>query len=105
MNRTTVDGTKYTLEFDGVYKWTRKGSVANALKGGYTSPLDAELAFNLYNSTLVFQANKLSGEEDLDSLETKKDLLGYAEAKGIEVPTKYKQPSAIKKFLMGGYNG
>lgn len=103
--KTTVDGTEYTLEFDGMYKWTRKGSIANALKSSYTSPIEAEMAFNIYNSSLEFQANKLSGEENLEELSSKKDLLGYAEAKGIEVPEKLKQPSAIKKFLMGDNNG
>ena len=104
MNKTTKDGTEYTLAFDGLYYWTRQGTVAEALKGRYVRQRDALLAFNLYEASKVFQANKLSGEEDLDTLETKKDLMGYAEAKGIEVPAKYKQPSAIKKFLKGGYS-
>lgn len=104
MNKTTKDGTEYTLAFNGLYYWTRQGTVADALKGSYVRQRDALLAFNLYEASKVFVANKLSGEEDIDSLESKKDLLGYAEAKGVEVPSKYKAPSSIKKFLKGGYN-
>lgn len=104
MIKTTKDGTEYTLVCEGLYRWTRQGTVAEALKGSYTRKRDALLAFNLYEASRVFQANKLSGEEDIESLETKKDLVGYAEAKGIEIPSKYKAPSAIKKFLKGGYD-
>lgn len=104
MNKTTKDGTEYTLAFDGLYYWTRQGSVAEALKGRYVRQRDALLAFNLYEASKVFVANKLTGEEDIDSLESKKDLVGYAEAKGIKIPAKYKAPSAIKKFLKGGYD-
>ena len=104
MIKTTKDGTEYTLEFNGLFYWTRQGTVAEALKGHYVRQRDALTAFNVYEASKVFVPNKLSGEEDVDALESKKDLVGYAEAKGIKIPAKYKAPAAIKKFLKGGYD-
>jgi hypothetical protein len=96
-------GTEYTLEVGPVYKWTRQGSLPDALKGGFTSKREAEWAFKMYNASLKFVADK-SIKENLEELNTKQELLSYAENKGIEVPSKHKAPSAIKKFLLGGYN-
>lgn len=38
-------------------------------------------------------------EVDLDSLTKKKELLEFAESKGIEIPEDCKQPAKIKKYL------
>lgn len=102
--RTTTDGAEYTLEFDGFYRWKTKGTVAKCLQSAFTGPQDALTAFNVYNSSLTLGVNTGAAEQPLEELTSKADLLGYAKAKGIDVPEKYKQPSAIKKFLEGGYD-
>lgn len=101
---TTTDGVEYTLEFDGFYKWKTKGKVAECLASAYTGPHDAITAFNMYNSSLTLGVNTGAAQKPLEELTSKADLMGYAKAKGIDVPEKYKQPSAIKKFLEGGYD-
>lgn len=102
---TSAKGTEYELTYDGLYRWVnKKGDAPAAISGGFTGPDSALMAFNVYNASLEFIAQKMSGEEELEALSTKRELLGYAEAHGIDIPEKYsKQPSSMKKFLQGGY--
>lgn len=97
------NGTEYELRFKDFYFWHRDGAVADFLKGGFTSPADALDLMRRYNQTFVQEVNTEVGE--LETLEKKADLLGYAQNNGIEVPEKYKSVGAIKKFLLGGYDG
>lgn len=104
LKRTTITDIEYELYFDDLYRWkNKKGTVAAQISGGFTGPDAALLAFNVYNASLEFIADKMSGDEDLEALTTKKELVGYAEAKGVEIPAKHKSVGAIKKFLQGGY--
>ena len=96
------NGTEYTLEFDGLFRWKRNGATAEGLKGGFLSKREAVYALNRYNASLKPLISTPVGE--LDSLEKKADLLGYALKEGIEIPVKHKSVGAIKKFLQGGYN-
>ena len=92
--------TDYKLIFDGVYKWSRGGKVADAIGGGFTRKQDARRALELYllSKTPTSDIDKTA---TLGDLTTKVDLLTWAENNDIQVPPKYKQPSAIKKFLVG----
>lgn len=99
---TTKNGTEYTLKFNGMYYWHRDGAVANPLKGSYLSPTDALNTMRIYNASLEQEVNLGVGE--LGGLTKKADLLGYAKKNGIEIPEKHKSPTAIKKFLEGGYD-
>jgi hypothetical protein len=102
MNKETAgNGTEYKLGFNGLYYWHRDGATADNLKGSFMCPTDAMDALRRYNVSLKPLISTEVGT--LDSLVTKADLLGYALLEGIEVPEKYKIPSAIKKFLQGGY--
>ena len=103
MSNTTADnGTEYKLGFNGFYYWHREGQTAKLLQGNFMSPSDALDALRRYNVSLKQSITYSSSE--LDELNTKSDLLGYAETRGIEIPKKHKSPLAIKKFLQGGYN-
>ena len=69
------------------------------LEGGYSSHTEAMSAFNRYNSTLIPETSVVEGDEDLESLSKKVDLVKWAEKRGIEVPEELLYPKAIKKFL------
>ena len=102
MNKEVAEnGTEYKLGFNGFYYWHRDGATADKLKGSFMCPTDAMDALRRYNVSLQPLISTEVGT--LDSLVTKADLLGYALLEGIEVPEKHKIPSAIKKFLQGGY--
>jgi hypothetical protein len=101
MNTITEHGTEYKLEFNGLYYWHRDGLTASALQGSFVNPTQALDAMRRYNVSFIQEVNL--DVTDLESLEKKADLLGYAKNNNIEVPDKYKVPSAIKKFLQGGY--
>tara|TARA_R110000764_G_scaffold20680_1_gene52944 strand:+ start:245 stop:538 length:294 start_codon:yes stop_codon:yes gene_type:complete len=90
----------YELIYDGLYRWSREGQVADALLGGFLNTKLANRAFELYELKKNPVSN-IKGDVDLDSLTSKADLVRWAEANEINVPEKLKQPSAIKKFLMG----
>ena len=94
----------YELKYDGLYFWSQAGVTAEAISSKYTSPEEANIAMNLYMSGKKFVADKMTGEEDLEELNSKASLVGYAEALGVEIPAKLKQPSAIKKYLKGLQN-
>ena len=94
--------TDYKLTFDGLYRWKREGKVADSLSGAFLRKNEANRALELY-LLAKNPVSDISGSVDLDSLVTKVDLLKWASENSIDVPAKYKQPSAIKKFLMGGY--
>lgn len=96
------NGTEYKLGFNGLYYWHRDGATAIPLKGSYVTPTQALDAMRRYNVSFRQEVN--TDVKDLESLEKKADLLGYAKLNNIEIPVKYKAPSAIKKFLQGGYN-
>ena len=96
-----VNGTEYELGFNGLYYWHRDGLTASALQGSFVNPTQALDAMRRYNVSFKQEVNL--DVTDLEGLEKKADLLGYAEKNNIEVPDKYKAPSAIKKFLQGGY--
>ena len=90
----------YELIYDGLYRWSREGAVAKALSGGFLSRREANRAYELYE----LQKNPVSStkkDADLETLTAKADLLKWSEENGISVPEKLKQPSAIKKFLLG----
>jgi hypothetical protein len=92
--------TGYKLIFDGLYRWSRNGVVAKELSGGFSRQREAFRALEAYRAKL----NPVSGIESdasIEGLTSKADLLKWAENNGTEVPEKLKQPSAIKKFLMG----
>jgi len=95
--------TEYKLIFDGLYKWSRSGKVAEALNGSFLRRRDALRAFELYELSKEPAISSVEKEVNLETLNSKVDLLKWAEANGLSVPAKYKQPSAIKKFLMGGH--
>ena len=95
------NGTEYTLEYNGLFRWVRNGATAEKLKGGFLSAREAKAQFTRYNASLEQEVITPVGE--LASLEKKAELLGYARLKGIEIPTQYKSVGAIKKFLQGGY--
>jgi len=102
MSKYTADnGTEYTLEYNGLFYFSRAGAVAEGLKGAFLSKREAERCLKRYNASLSTPINLAVGE--LDSLEKKADLLGYALNKGVEIPEKHKSVGAIKKFLKGGY--
>lgn len=102
--RTTVTGVEYFLDFDGLYFWkTKTSEAAKELKGSFMDPQSALNAFKAYNAALTITPDLGGAEKSLEELTSKAELLGWAEGNGIEVPEKYKQPSAIKKFLQGGY--
>ena len=92
--------TDYKLTFDGLYRWKREGKVADSLSGGFVHKREANRALELYLLTKN-PISDISGDVDLDSLSTKADLVKWALENDIDVPAKHKQPSAIKKFLMG----
>tara|TARA_R110000796_G_scaffold134362_1_gene250136 strand:+ start:11808 stop:12113 length:306 start_codon:yes stop_codon:yes gene_type:complete len=92
--------TEYKLIFDGLYKWSRSGKVAEALNGSFLRRKDALRAFELHELSKEPPISSVKKEVDLESLNSKIDLLKWAEVNGLSVPAKYKQPSAIKKFLM-----
>lgn len=102
--RTTQTGVEYTLLYDGLYYWSREGSVPEALKGRYSGQYEAIRSFELYDLSLSPQNSLVEGTEELESLTKKTDLEKWAELQGVEVPPEYKQPSAIKKFLLGVFN-
>ena len=95
--------TDYKLIFDGFYRWSRSGKVAEALSGCFIRKSEAARAWGLYQLSKKAPESSVDKSADLESLISKADLLKWAEANGLEVPSKHKQPSAIKKFLMGGY--
>ena len=99
--QTADNGTEYKLGYNGLYYWHRDGATAEALKGNYMTPSDAMDALRRYNVSFKPSINLEVGE--LDSLEKKADLLGYALKNDIEIPEKHKSVGAIKKFLQGGY--
>lgn len=99
---TAENNTEYKLGYNGLYYWHRDGATAEQLKGNFMSPSDALDALRRYNVSFKPKINLEVGE--LDSLEKKADLLGYALQNGVEIPEKYKSVGAIKKFLQGGYN-
>ena len=94
----TID---YKLIFDGLFKWKREGLVADALSGGFINKREANRALELY-LLAKNPISDISGDADLESLSAKADLVKWASENNIDVPAKHKQPSAIKKFLMGG---
>ncbi len=95
------NGTEYTLAFNGLFYWTRSGTTVAELKGSFLSLREAKAQFTRYNASLKPSVTNPVGE--LNSLEKKAELLGYALREGIEIPTKHKSVGAIKKFLQGGY--
>jgi len=97
----TDNGTEYTIEYNGLFYFSRAGAVADGLKGGFMSKREAIAHLDRFNALNKQQITTPVGE--LDSLEKKSDLLGYAALKGVEVPEKHKSVGAIKKFLQGGY--
>lgn len=104
ITKISLSGTEYTLNYDGLYFWSREGSLPKMLEGKYSSHVEAQSAFNRYNSTLMEETSEVNGEEELDSLSKKVDLLQWAEKRHIDVPAKLLQPAAIKKFLLGQAN-
>lgn len=101
-NKYVADnGTEYTLEYDGLFRWVRNGATAEKLKGGFLAKREAIAQLTRYNASLAQEITTPVGE--LASLEKKAELLGYALREGIEIPEKYKSVGAIKKFLQGGY--
>ena len=96
------NGTEYELGFDGLYYWHRSGATAKLLQGHFSSSRTAMDAMRKYNASLAQEVTYST--DALEELNTKSDLLGYADKKGIEIPKKHKSPLAIKKFLQGGYN-
>ena len=89
----------YELIYDGLYRWSREGTVAKALSGGFLNRREANRAYELYE----LEKNPVSSTEkdtDLETLTAKVDLLKWAEGNEIDVPAKLKQPSSIKKFLL-----
>jgi hypothetical protein len=101
MKKTADNNTEYELSFNGLDYWHRDGLTASALQGSFVNPTQALDAMRRYNVSFIQEVNL--DVTDLESLEKKADLLGYAKNNNIEVPDKYKAPSAIKKFLQGGY--
>ncbi|HAV25304.1 MAG TPA: hypothetical protein DCX01_03910 [Bacteroidetes bacterium] len=95
--------TDYKLIFDGFYRWSRSGKVAEALSGCFIRKSEAARAWELYELSKKAPASSVVKSADLESLNNKADLLKWAEVNNLEVPDKHKQPSAIKKFLMGKY--
>lgn len=97
---TCPKGTKYTLMFNGLYYWSREGNIAKSLEGTFTSAREAIAQFNRYSASLIPEESQVQGDEDLEELTKKVDLVKWAEEKGIEIPSSVKQPAAIKKFLL-----
>ena len=90
----------YKLIYDGLYRWSREGTVAKALSGGFLNRREANRAYELYE----LDKNPVSSIEkdaNLETLTAKADLTKWAEENKIDIPVKLKQPSAIKKFLLG----
>ncbi len=44
--KTCPKGTKYTLVFDGVFRWTREGNLPIKLEGAFSSQIEAYLREN-----------------------------------------------------------
>jgi hypothetical protein len=104
LKRKAPSGTEYTLEYDGLYRWSREGTIAGELKGAFSAPSNALEAFERYCALSAPEKSSVGGSESLESLSKKHDLLKWAEEKEVEVPETLKQPSAIKKFLSGVFN-
>ena len=92
--------TEYKLIFDGLYRWSRNGVVAKELSGGFSRQREAHRALEAYRASLT-PISSITEDASLEGLTSKADLLKWAENNTVDVPTKLKQPSAIKKFLMG----
>lgn len=101
IKRTCTKGTEYTLQYDGLYRWSRSGNLPTALEGGFSSQVEAFNTFKRYCSTLLPETSKVSPSDSLEALTRKADLEKWAELNSIEIPSKYKQPSAIRKYLLG----
>lgn len=97
--KTCPKGTKYTLVFDGVFRWTREGNLPIKLEGAFSSQIEAYEAFRFYCVSVTPEVSEVQGTESLEDLTKKADLVQWAEKQEIEIPAKLKQPAAIKKFL------
>ncbi|QDP52422.1 MAG: hypothetical protein Unbinned96contig1001_39 [Prokaryotic dsDNA virus sp.] len=102
--RTTQTGVEYTLLYNGLYYWSREGSTPEALKGRYSGQYEALRGFELYDASIAPQISHIEEDVELEELTKKADLQKWADMQGVEVPPEYKQPSAIKKFLLGVFN-
>ena len=91
-------GAEYIIKYDGLYRFIGK-KVPRELEGGFTSRKDAQVAFELYKAKQEQPVNLMTGHEVLSDLDSKADLLGFAEYHEIEIPSNIKQPTAIKKYL------
>jgi hypothetical protein len=101
----TAEGAKYSLLYSPVrlYHFSSKGNTPLELMGGFTCRTDALTQFERYNRRLALSAEVIRVEisEDvlLDDLNTKVELLSYAEHHNIEVPSGLSNPKQIKKML------
>jgi hypothetical protein len=107
----TVEGAKYSLLYSPVtlYHFSSKGNTPLELMGGFTCRTDALVQFERYNKRLALSTEvvrvELSEDVLLDDLNTKVELLSYAELHSIEVPSGLSNPKQIKKMLKNSLLG
>jgi hypothetical protein len=101
----TVEGAKYSLLYSPLrlYYFSSKGNTPLELMGGFTCRTDALTQFERYNRRLALTTEVICVElaEDvlLDDLNSKVELLSYAEQHNINVPSGLSHPKQIKKLL------
>lgn len=96
------NGNTYTLEYDAIrlYYWEGKG-LPPELQGGYTGPVEAKHAFELWDGQKAKQKidYTLTDLEQLDVYTKKSELLEFAEKVGITVTGTFIQASSLKKYI------
>ena len=101
----TVEGAKYSLLYSPLrlYHFSSKGNTPLELMGGFMCRTEALTQFERYNRRLALTTEVIRVElEDgvlLDDLNSKVELLSYAEQHNIKVPNALSHPKQIKKML------
>jgi hypothetical protein len=101
----TVEGASYSLLYEPtrLYHFSSKGNTPLELMGGFTGRTEALIQFERYNRRLALSAEvirvPISEDVLLGDLNTKVELLSYAEHHNIEVPSGLSNPKQIKKLL------
>lgn len=101
----SVEGAKYALVFSAhkQYHFKNKGNTPKELEGSFSGLRDAKRQWELYNIRLtdVATPKRVDIEDDVkvEDLNTKVELLSFAEKWGIPVPSGLSNPKQIKKMI------
>lgn len=102
MEYTTHKGTRFTLAFDGLYRWkAHQGSLHSSLDQGFVYRNDAKNAMKHYDKVILDKGYKDESTtlEKLDILTKKDELVSFAKTQGIDVPPGLTKPTQIKKMI------